>query len=179
MPMWVVEDSDQILALFLPTGAPLGFAPGRWPITGERHPWDIGDRPVWKGHGVLHLHRPDDPYSVIVFWAEPDRRFSHWYINMQAPYQRTASGIETLDHVLDIIVQPDGSWAYKDEAEMAEAVELGLFSSDAAVQVRHDAAAVGKMLDSGRQWWGHDWAGWIPPASCREARGLPLGWAER
>lgn len=179
LPMWVVEDSDDVLALYLPTGAPVGFASGAWPIATERHPWDVGERPVWKGHGVLHLHRPADPYCVIVFWTGPERKFSHWYVNFQAPYRRSGIGIETLDHVLDILIQPNGEWTYKDAEEIDEAVALGLYSEEEAGRVRADAERVGRMITSGDQWWSSEWAAWTPPQRMRDPRGFPDGWTER
>lgn len=179
LPMYVVEDSADLLALYLPSGAPIGFAPGRWPIATDRHPWDVGDRPTWWGHGVLHLHRPGEPYCVIVFWEGADRRFSRWYLNFQEPFVRHGPGIETLDHVLDIVVAPDGSWRYKDLDELAEAVALGLFDEARADRVRRAGAAAGAALDRGERWWDDAWSAWVPPPELDRPFALPAAWTER
>jgi hypothetical protein len=49
----VVVDTSDLLALYMPEGSPLRFAPD---FFGAPHPWSSTDR--WRGHGVLQLQRP-------------------------------------------------------------------------------------------------------------------------
>ena len=47
------------------------------------------------------------------------RRAEHWgwYVNLQLPFRRTELGFETMDLVLDLIVDPDGSWRWKEDED--------------------------------------------------------------
>jgi predicted RNA-binding protein associated with RNAse of E/G family len=49
-------------------------------------------------------------------------------LNPQAPYTRTNIGIDTLDHELDIVVDLDGAWRFKDADLLETCVHHGRFS---------------------------------------------------
>ena len=117
----VVEDSDELLALYVAEGSELAYPDGDWP--GGRHPWHGKDR--WRGHGVLQLQRPDEAHAVWLFWRGPEAALAFWYVNLQAPFRRTAAGIDTMDHELDIVIEPNGSWRFKDEELLDEWIRLG------------------------------------------------------
>lgn len=53
-----------------------------------------------------------------------------------------------MDHALDVWVEPDGSWTWKDEADFAEAQELGVFTAPEAASVR----AEGERVIRARPW---------------------------
>jgi len=90
--VFVVEDTPDLLASYLPEGSPFIFPDGEWPGDG-RHPWH--GRGVWEGHGVLMLQRPGESYAVWHFWNGPGRRFGGWYLNLQEPFRRTAVGYDS------------------------------------------------------------------------------------
>ena len=71
-----------------------------------------------------------------------DGEFAGWYVNLQEPLRRSPLGFETDDLVLDIRIQPDGSWAWKDEDELEEAVRLGRFTEDEAQAIRAEGERV-------------------------------------
>ena len=53
-----------------------------------------------------------------------------WYINLESTLQRAATGFEYTDHFLDVVAEPDlSSWKWKDEDELAEAVDGGLVTA--------------------------------------------------
>ncbi len=158
VPVIVVEDLPDRLALYLPEGAPFGFPDGRWP--GGRHPWH--GREAWHGHGVLMLHRPDDAYAVWLFWEGPERHFSCWYVNLQAPYRRTAVGIDTLDHELDLWSADGRTWHFKDEELLDVRVAEGRYSQDEARAIRELGSRLQDELSDGRRWWDPCWADWQP-----------------
>lgn len=89
MCMYVIQHTDDLLVLYLPENTPIGFGNGTFPTPDGGHPWNTGGDVRWQGHGILQLHRPDDAYSVWVFWAGADRAFRCWYLNLQAPMQLT------------------------------------------------------------------------------------------
>ena len=176
VPVHVVEDTDDALVTYLATGAALGFPPGEWPTTDGRHPWST--RTAWEGHGTLMVQRPGEHHAIWHFWKGPDRHLDCWYVNLQTAFVRTATGFDTQDLELDLVVQPDGRWEMKDRELLDQRVDEGRFSPalrDWIVRLGDELAA---ELDAGRHWWDHRWAGWVPPAGWADTE-LPSGWEGR
>jgi hypothetical protein len=111
-PVRVVADDGETLVVHLAEGTRLGFRPGAWPWDGG-HPWARPGR--WRGHGVLMELQAGRRYGVWHFWTGPERRFAGWYLDLQRTPERHARGIDTLDHVLDFWVTPDGTVTVKDD----------------------------------------------------------------
>ncbi|WP_431729221.1 hypothetical protein [Verrucosispora sp. TAA-831] len=70
VPTICVEDSADLLALYLPPGAEFGF-PDEGVFPCGRHPWQTAGHTAWTGHGKLMLQRPGEAHSVDVFWSGP------------------------------------------------------------------------------------------------------------
>jgi hypothetical protein len=155
-PAYVVEDSAELLAAYLPGGAEI--------VVADDHPWRLRGVSRWQGHGKLMLHRPDDAYSVDVFWDGPERTCRGWYVNLQEPYARHEGGFDTLDHELDLVVARDGSVTVKDEEAWRERVRSGFYTPEQAALTAATAEEVTTMLASGTTWWDPAWARWEPPA---------------
>jgi hypothetical protein len=155
-----VVDTHALLVVYMPEGSPLAFAPD---FFGAPHPWSTRDR--WTGHGVLQLLRPDDMYSVWVFWDGPEREFRGWYVNFQEPFRRTRRGFDTQDLELDIVISPDGSWRLKDDEQLERWVARGRWTTAEVAAVRAEGARIVADLDRGRRWWSEDWAAWTPDSS--------------
>ena len=82
--------------------------------------------------------------------------------------------LDTTDLALDVTVDPDGTWAWKDEDELAEAISLGVLDEAAAAELR----AEGERVIAAKP-WPTGWEDWRPPAGLgavaatgRLARGL-------
>jgi hypothetical protein len=159
-PVVVVRDEPELLASYIPTGAPFHFPEGDWPTPNGRHPWH--GRTGWEGHGVLMLQRPNEAHAVWVFWHGPERAFHGWYVNLQEPFRRTAEGFDTQDHELDIWVPAEGPWVLKDDELLDVRVREGRFTQDQANAFRAEAARITSDLDAGRRWWDDAWASWAP-----------------
>ena len=176
VPVHVVHHDGDSLVAYIAPGAELGTAEGDWPTRDGRHPWH--GRRTWQGHGVLMLHRRDEPYSVWHFWTGEDRTFAAWYVNLQAPYDITSIGFDTQDFELDLVVSPDGSWTLKDDDLLDERVAEGRFRADHADWIRSIGHDLTQRLDRGEMPWSDRWAGWVPPKEWRDTR-LPGGWKRR
>jgi Protein of unknown function (DUF402) len=170
MTVRVVRDDADLLVTYTPEGSPFAFPDGDWP--GGRHPWH--GRTGWEGLGVLAIHRPGDPYAVFAFWEEPGRRLACWYVNLQEPFRRTPIGFDTLDHDLDIVIEPDGRWWLKDSELLDAHAAEGRWTSEDVAAIRGDADRLTAELAGGR-WWDEAWADWMPPAGWKPAP-LPEGW---
>jgi hypothetical protein len=163
VPVIVVADEPELLATYIPEGAPLRFPAGEWPTPEGRHPWHGKER--WLGHGVLMLQRPGESYAVWVFWSGPERRCRGWYVNLQEPFRRTAIGYDTQDLELDIWVPLEGGWKLKDDDVMEERVREGRFTTQQVADARALAARITGELDAGERWWSDEWAAWQPDAA--------------
>jgi len=157
-PVLVVDDSPKLLAIYVPPGSELAFPEGDWP--GGRHPWY--GREHWSGHGVLQLQRPGEAHAIWIFWHGPEREFRGWYVNLQEPFRRTAVGIDTQDHELDIVLAPDGAWEWKDEELVEPWIERGRWTAEQVAAIRAEGARVAAEFEAGRRWWSDEWAHWEP-----------------
>ncbi len=123
----------------------------------------------WEDTHVLRFERGGARHSVEVYWSK-DWELIGWYVNLQAPVVVDGRFVDTTDQALDVVVRPDGVWAWKDEDELAEAVELGIWSEDDAAEIR----AEGERAIAAAP-WPTGWEDWRPPASWGPL-GLPRDW---
>jgi hypothetical protein len=160
-PLTVVEDSPEALWLWMPAGCVRKVPDGapldpQYPASRKdrivadlrRGNWQYMDH-AWEGN-TLVVVRPGDWYGMWCSWR-PDG--SHWgyYINLQMPYRRTDIGIETMDLMLDVTVEPDLSWSWKDEDELADIVALGMYSEQLARHIRSEGERAIRDLEA-RRW---------------------------
>lgn len=124
---------------------------------------------TWEQAHVLRFERAGDSHSVEIYW-DTDWTHTSWYVNLQAPVVVHGAFIDTTDWALDLTVQPDGTWVWKDEDELAEAVELGIFDEAAASRVREEGERVLAAAP-----WPTGWEEWRPPSGWGPL-GLPRDW---
>jgi hypothetical protein len=167
-PAIVVSDTPDLLVTYIAPGARFGF-----PASGPAHPWS--HREAWEGHGALILRRPGDAYSVWVFWEGPQRSFWGWYVNFEAPYVRTALGIDCEDRELDLWSTDGLEWHWKDEEALDERVAEGRFTAAEATAIRTGARLVEADLRERGPWWDEAWAAWEPDPHWPVPH-LPPGW---
>ena len=166
-PFTVVEDREDLLALYLPRGA-LYKRFRRLPPeeARERGYARVLDDEVWR-RDVLRLMYPGAHHSIWVFWEHEDgeRRHTSYYVNMEEPYRRTGIGFDTNDHMLDIVVTPDLEWRWKDEDELAERVRQGAHPADFADFIRAEGERVIEKIERRESPFGDGWPEWKPDPS--------------
>ena len=121
------------------------------------------------------LRRPGDPYSIWVFWQGEKREFECWHVNLEQPYRRSAIGIDSLDHDLDLWSGDGVTWHLKDEEGVKQCVADGRFDEPDAERIWADAAAFQADYARDGPWWDPGWAEWEPPADL-VTPSLPDGW---
>lgn len=183
-PMRVVEDEGERVALWFPrcTGwkAPTLHpelpwhegrggrlaecaAGGKWVFRdGE---WDVD---------TLSLMRAGDWHALWVSWLRSGEHWG-WYVNLQRPFRRTELGFETMDLMLDVIVDPDRSWRWKDEDELETFVARGVFDRSLAERVRAEGVEVARRAQADEPPFCEPWAEWRPDPSW-DLPELPEGW---
>ncbi|MGI8483790.1 MAG: DUF402 domain-containing protein [Thermomicrobiales bacterium] len=182
-PMTVMWDDDIALVVFGSVGAPikrLRLAGGN-ALPRVIRPQDLARLrmclvdDVWTGTNRLFIFPPERAYCVHAIWSEPDWEFKGWYVNLQTPLERFHAGIESEDLFLDIVVNPDRSWRWKDEDELAEAVLVGRLNAYQANDIRVEGERVAAMIDAGEWPFTSDVAKWRPDPEWSIPE-LPAGW---
>ena len=176
-PVTVVEDTRERSVVFIAAGTPTkepvrldGSPIGRDVPFEERFTleWRLGDG-NWGGHQTLLLTPSGAAHSIWLFWTE-GWDFLGWYVNLQQPLERTPVGFDTVDQVLDIWINPDQSWKWKDEDELKDAIRLDRFTRDEAATIR----AEGERVVA--EWpFPTGWEDWRPDPSWPIPQ-LPDGW---
>jgi predicted RNA-binding protein associated with RNAse of E/G family len=134
-----------------------------------RGDWELVNS-AWQCTGVLERVVSDRWFSVSRMFNS-DGALLCWYVNFQRPPVWRPDGWDTSDLALDLVVDPDGTWRWKDEDEYAHYLRLGMITDaeDAAVQAaREEAVALvearGDMFaESALQHWLPDPA-WATPS---------------
>ena len=124
---------------------------------------------VWASTHVLRFMREGDEHTVEVFW-DTDWNHLGWYVNLQAPTRIRNRHFDTTDWALDVWVEPDGSWTWKDEDDFVRAQELGVFDAEDAVRIRAEGRRVIAECP-----WPTGWEDWRPPTDWAPLR-LPADW---
>jgi uncharacterized protein len=158
----VVEETAELLALWIPRGSPYRVPAGGLRIPGDA--WEL--EPGATTRDQLCVARRGRAHSIYLFWEE-GWELGHWYVNFERPLVRTPLGVDTFDEKLDLIVRPDGSYRWKDEDELEAAAAAGLLD---AAGVRAEAE---RVL---REWpFPTGWEDWRPDPSWPVPQ-LPEGW---
>jgi protein associated with RNAse G/E len=140
----------------------------------RRHrPLDAPAALVWDVD-TLVLARAGDWHAV---WESrlPDGEHYGWYVNLQQPFRRTDLGLETMDLALDLIVEPDRSWRWKDEDELELFVERGAFAPELPQRLRREALEVVGRAERNEPPFSEPWPEWQPDPAW-ERPTLPDGW---
>jgi hypothetical protein len=176
LPVTVVEDAPTQRALLVwpDTSWMVAVGPDGEELRIPTEDWTFRDR--HNTRWVLSLSWPDRAYSCLTFRTADGGDFIGWYVNLETPLTRTPIGFDYTDHLLDVLVAPDcSSWRWKDEDELAEAVERGVFSPADAEAFRAAGEQAVEHLKSGAPPFDHDWSSWRPDPSWSTPE-LPEGW---
>jgi predicted RNA-binding protein associated with RNAse of E/G family len=100
-------------------------------------------------------------HSVYVTWGK-DGELVGWYVNLEEPWRESPFGFDTTDHLLDVWIDPDRGWRWKDEDELAEAVELGLFTPAKADAIRAEGERAIERIEAWSTPFDEGWETWRP-----------------
>lgn len=181
----VVKDTPEEVALLLSPGAPCAYPEGYWRwkrgdfSRGNR--WQEAQNEIvfrqftWQTNRILILLEPERYYSCFLFWEHATDRFACYYVNFQLPYRRSRCGFDTLDLDLDLVVEPDFSWHWKDQADYEEAVRAGHISPTWAAAIAQAQPEVLARIAARRYPFNDAWLAWRPDPAWAPPQ-LPAGW---
>lgn len=174
-PMRVVRDDERGLVLWLVGGTPTAdlrirgyehLDPHAVPhavrfVPVDRAPERVQILRRWHGRGVLRIVPTGMPFSVWVFRSAEGAHRS-WYINLEHRHRRLGAELFTSDHILDLVIGPDGAVARKDEDELAGAVRHGMWSPGIAAAIEANADLALAAHADGHWAFDPEWTQWDP-----------------
>jgi len=123
----------------------------------------------WEQTHVLRFERAGACHSIDLYWTTEWEHMS-WYVNLQTPTRIADHRVDTTDQALDVLAFTDGTWRWKDEDELAEAVELGIWTEAQAARIRAEGERVVAEAP-----WPTGFEDWRPPEDWGPL-GLPRDW---
>jgi predicted RNA-binding protein associated with RNAse of E/G family len=174
IPNLLIEETpEQIVSLLVPgtvCKAPTSYGQVGY-VQQLLDGWKVGDF-VWHTRRMLRLSPLDAAHAIDLHWDHATGAFLGWYVNLQEPLRPSPIGYDTFDQMLDIWIEPDGTWRWKDWDELVEAEQVGIFTHAEADAIRAEGQRVihslDRLLPTGREAWQPD-PDWPLPA-------LPEGW---
>ena len=183
----VVKDGPTESALLLLPGAECAFPEGYWRWRKNKD-YSHGTRwqeaksdPIhlrkfsWQTNRLLIFLEPGKYYSCALFWDHASDQFNCYYINFQLPFRRSPCGFDTLDLDLDIVIDPQYHWKWKDEEEYQEGIREGGIRDEWVQGIEQSKAEVFERIARRADPINGAWLGWrpepgwVPPS-------LPAGW---
>ncbi len=183
-PMRLVAERDDSLLLWFPYGT-------RWerPVPPPHHPaaatraerlgrcllldeWEFAETP-WDS-ATLQIWPRDAWHAIWISWRADGSRWG-FYGNIQLPFERSRLGVRTMDLALDVLVDRDGSWALKDEDELAAFAAQGVFDRELEHRIRAEAEAIVAKVERREPPFDGSFESWQPDPAW-ETPVLPEGW---
>jgi len=181
----VAANDDRGLLIWIPHGSPARdviAADGRpfvdVPFADWGHIEKSFDPQPWSGNALM-FHPPGVAFSVWWFFTD-ELEFRGWYVNLERPGTRWRqdglAGIDTVDHDLDIVVQPDHSWELKDEEQFERQLAYDHYWVSDPQAVRAATAEAIKLIEAGAFPFDGTWCSFRPDPQWVLPAELPAGW---
>lgn len=106
-------------------------------------------RPVRETPTKLYFYKPDSWARINLGWDPSDAHFMGWYINFELPARRTPEGLVSKDLLLDIYVNPDHSWEWKDKHEFTVAIDRQILDPELGEIFEMEAERVLAQISAG------------------------------
>ncbi|SHF45800.1 DUF402 domain-containing protein [Streptoalloteichus hindustanus] len=152
-----VPGGTEVVAMRLPDGKQQRDVPLHERFTTPRR----AVRSQWFGGGTLRLVF-EERWSSVWWFFEPDGTFRNWYVNLEIPLGRDATGVRRVDGALDVAVAPDGRWEWKDEDEAEAIVDAGLVSRAQMGLLRAEGERMIALAEAARYPFDGTWCDFRP-----------------
>ncbi len=146
----VVRDDEHGLLLWLPVGSGFGHRADHQGRATREEPIDVvATRPLvagqWQNNSVLIWNPTGAEHSL--WWFFNANQFTGWYVNLEIRGPRWSDGhrrgIDVADLGLDVVINPDYTWRWKDEDDFAAFTDApGYWTAAQAVAARTEGRRV-------------------------------------
>jgi hypothetical protein len=182
----VVKDSHEEIALLLMPGAecvaPYGYIhqkhgpEGKWNRWQEilNPPWHL-EKYAWQTSRFLILLKPNEFYATIYIWQHVTDIFQCYYINFQLPFQRSHCGFDIFDLELDLVIEPDYNWQWKDVEDYQRGIEAGILIPEWVRGIEIAQKDVFDKLEKRQYPLDGRWLDWKPDPTWTAPK-LPQNW---
>ena len=186
IPAIVISESDSLLATYIPQGT---LFKNNWVIPEDQRVASVDNIVkssqreykdlIWR-NPTVRLYLPGVGFSV---WLNFDKSwgFNSWYCNLEAPFVRTPTGIDTRDYALDIVGTVERTWVWKDKEEFERRLEVGIDTAEHQAKVLSDADEFIRRFESNQFPFDMGWEDWRPKAGTGIDNGdlprLPENWS--
>ena len=144
----------------------------RWEF--KDHDWEL-TRSAWHTNRVLAITEPEKYYSIMLFWNQERNEFLGYYVNFQLPFKRSPSGIDTLDLDLDIDMEPDLSYRWKDEEDYQLAIDNRAILPEWVQGIEAAKPDILERIEKRQYPFDGSWLDWKPDPTWSLPK-LPEGW---
>ena len=164
-PMVVVKDTATLVSLWLPAGT---ISKRTVPLVEEQpRPWLEGEWKLIDGawdRNTIVLMVPGQWRATWLWWTT-SWDFLGWYVNLEEPFRRTPLGFDSRDLQLDIVVDAERRWHWKDEEDLERSVDRGVISAPIAERAWAEGKEVIPDIESGAWPFTDDIINWRPDPS--------------
>jgi predicted RNA-binding protein associated with RNAse of E/G family len=182
VPSFVVKDTLQelVLAVIPGTNCMVEENYAKSHKDGKRR-WDFKDKDwlleefTWHTNRVLTITESEKYYSIMLFWNHARNEFLGYYVNFQLPFQRSHCGIDSLDLDLDIVIEPDLSFRWKDEDDYQKAIEQGILIPEWVQNIENAKPEIMERLEKRQYPFDDSWLNWRPDSTWSPPT-LPENW---
>ena len=129
----------------------------------------------WLENRVLAVTEPEKYYSILLFWNHASDTFLGYYVNFQLPFVRHHDGIEMLDLDLDININPDLTFKWKDVDDYQNAINHGLITPEWVDEIEKTKLEIFDRLEKRQYPFDGSWLDWKPELSWTPPK-LPVNW---
>ena len=181
-PVIVVKDTPEEMCVTLLPGtecvAPEGYLDGK---DSAKRRWSFKDKDwklenyAWRTNRLLILLEPNTYYSTMFFWRADSNDFLLYYINFQLPFQRSHCGIDTLDLDLDLIINPDFSFRWKDEDDYQKAIDHEVIMPEWTQAIEISKKEIFYKIEKRQYPCDGSWLNWMPDPDWLPPK-LPKNW---
>jgi protein associated with RNAse G/E len=182
----VVKDTAEEIALLVMPGAecaaPVGYIQQKH---GNNSHWELWQEVLsgnwklekydWHTNRFLILLEPQKYYASIYIWNQASGTFECYYINFQLPFVRSHCGFDTYDLELDIVIDPDYQWHWKDVDDYHEGIRMGVLRPEWVQGIEQDQKDVFERIKNRKYPLNAHWLNWRPDATWTPPQ-LPLNW---
>ena len=159
VPGRVIATTSDELAVWVPTGTIGTFATNRgMPATEglsreQRKLLALRTRRATVAEAAdsvdkLLVYRASRWARVDLGWESAKQRFLGWYVNFELPARTTPGSLTSKDLVLDLWVDPDGSWRWKDRDDYDAAIVEGILDPSIRGSIDAEVAQILRDLES-------------------------------